>query len=157
MKLNGGEYGRRKVMKTLEMMENELKEELQKYRTRDFKSRYEQDKKVDCLKDEINQYKIKNKLYSPMDELIKYKNKSLSRIVIVTKDDNGELNWMEIESSPDGSPEIDENGKVSYDSMMFHVNYDYEKNKYMGFGMSGYGHGVDFIGILDIVESHWTR
>lgn len=134
-------------MRTLEDIERDLKnaeteaEPIRKLWREAFK-------KCNQLRDEVEQYKIKNGLFHPMEELKNYIGKEISHIKLVEKTENGELQVNDMFNYEMFS--VDKNGHLDFSSYEMGVMYwDKEKQVYC-YSYHYREKYHDFIGCLDV-------
>lgn len=134
-------------MRTLEIIEKELREAQEELKPiKEMKDKAQ--KKVDDLSSELEQFKMDNGLFRPMEDLKEYAGRNLERIDLVLKED-GKLEKHSMWN--DEMMGIDDKGHLWYSSYMGGVmNYCEKEGKYIH---SYYGHGTeyDFVGFLEMV------
>ena len=94
------------------------------------KARDEAVKKVNDFYHELEKYKIDNKMYHPMSDLLQYANKYVNNIKLIEEDEDGDL---DIETMyGDEFFMVTENGYLSYSSEYGGVmDYDVSENAYV--------------------------
>ena len=106
------------------------------------------DKKIAKLEDEVTRYKLNNSLYHPMSELEKYKDREISHIILVERDEEGALDTEYIGN--DEMFSVDENGHLDYSS--YHngvMHYDDDIGMYVEW-CYGTCTEHDYVGFLEI-------
>lgn len=105
-------------------------------------------KRVRELCDELDKYKLDNKMFHPISELSKYIGKNISNIRLVERDDNGELSIDEIFAVE--YFKIDDNGHLDYSSEFGGVmDFNEKINKYVAWRRYCRTEH-DYIGFLDL-------
>lgn len=134
-------------MRTLEDMQRDYeiaKKELEPIE----KERKKALSKCNELREEMENYKLKNGLFHPMSDLEKHKDKEISSIELVERKENGELSIEYMYNHE--LFRVDENGHLNYSSyergVMF---YDKEKGKYI-YAYHYHEMVHDFVGYLKV-------
>ena len=116
-------------MRTLEDIERDLalaKEELKPIQ----EARDKVAKKVSDFRDELEKYKLNNRIYRPMSDLNQYIGCNIGSIKLVERDEDGSLDTDDMYG--DEYFKVDENGHLDYSSEMGGVmSFDEKIGKYV--------------------------